>query len=180
MATAIDGEHFGALMAELDRAVSELIALAGADPDRWTRGRPGKWTAGKHAAHVGIALAVTADAFEQRLPQVLDGTIGPVPRRGLIESLWIWMFVQRRTLPRGARTPSRFVPGPGPDRTETLDRLRRDVERHRAVGTPLSPVQRDRLWIQSPFIARWHYRLAEMIRGHAVHARHHLLQIREL
>ena len=175
-----DGERFDAFMAELDRAVDDLVAFADADRSRWERSRPGKWSVGEHAAHVAITMTVTADAFEASLPRVLDGTIGPVPRRGPFESLWVWLFVQRGFLPRGARTPRRFEPQPRPRHAETLDRLRRQVERHRAVGHMLTAGQRDRLWIASPFVARWHYALVEMVRAHAVHARHHLALMREI
>ena len=175
---AVDGEHFDQRMAELDRAVSDLSAAASAGP--WERARPRKWSAGQHAAHVAITMAATAQAFEQSVPRVLDGTIGPVPSRGPLESLWIWMFVQRGFLPRGGRTPRRFEPMPAPDPDATLDDLRRGVERHRAVGHLLTAAQRDRLWIPSPFVSRWHYRLVEMVRAHAVHARHHLTQVRAI
>jgi len=180
MAVRIDGERFDALMAELDRAVSDMIARAEHAPARWTRGRPGKWTAGQHASHVAISLAATADAFEERLPRVLDGTIAAVPRRGPLQWLWVALLVGRSTMPRGGRTPRRFEPGADPGRAETLDRLRREVERHRAVGHLLTAAQRDRLWIQNPFVARWHYTLAEMIRAQAVHVRHHLRLIAEI
>lgn len=175
---AVDGEHFDERMAELDRAVRDLIAHA--EPGRWPRSRPRKWTVGQHAAHVAITMATTAQAFEEALPRVLDGSIAPVPRRGAIEGLWVWMFVGRGFLPRGARTPRRFEPAPDPGSQGTLDDLRRSVERHRAVGRMLTAMQRDRLWIRSPFVHRWHYRLVEMVRAHAVHTRHHLALIREI
>ena len=180
MAKTIDGEHFDARMAELDQALRELVADAERDPARWTRGRPGKWTAGRHAAHVAITLGDTADAFEARLPQVLGGTLGPVPRRGPLQWLWVSLLVGRGTMPRGGRTPRRFEPAPDPGRKETLDRLRREVERHRAVGHLLTAAQRDRLWIPNPFLKKWHYTLVEMIRAQAVHARHHLRLIGEI
>jgi len=178
--TKFGGERFDAIMAELDRAVDDLVAFAEADHSRWERSRPGKWSVGEHAAHVAVTMTVTADAFGERLPRVLDGTIGPKPRRGPLESLWAWLFVRRGVLPRGARTPRRFEPAPRPGLAETLDRLRRQVDRHRAVGHLLTTSQRDRLWITSPFITRWHYGLVEMVRAHAVHARHHLALMREM
>ena len=180
MAAKVDREHFDERMAELDRAVSDLIAIAETEPTRWTRGRPGKWTAGQHAAHVAITLAATADAFEERLPRVLDGTIAGVPRRGPLQWLWVALVVGRGVMPRGGRTPPRFEPAADPGLAETLDRLRREVERHRAVGHLLTAAQRDRLWIPNPFVKRWHYTLAEMLRAQEVHARHHLRLIGEI
>lgn len=173
------GERFDALLEELDRAVADLVAFAEADPARWERARPGKWSVGGHAAHIAVTMKATADAFEERVPRVLDGTIGPKPRRDPLESLWVWLFVGRGVLPRGARTPRRYEPPAGPALAETLAQLRRQVERHRAVGHLLTAGQRDRLWIASPFITRWHYGLGEMVRAHAVHARHHLALMRE-
>jgi len=180
MAVVIDGEHFDALMAELDRAVGGIIADAERDPARWNRGRPGKWTAGQHLAHVGITLGETADAFEERLPRLLDRSLGPVPRRGPLEWLWVGLVVGRGVLPRGGRTPRRFEPGADPDRADTLERVRRGVEQHRAVGRLLTPGQRDRLWIPNPFVKRWHYTLVEMIRAQAVHVRHHQKLVAEI
>jgi len=177
--TAVDGRHFDEQMAGLDRAVSDVIAAA-AEPGRWERARPGKWSAGQHAAHLVISQDATADAFERRLPQVLDGTIPPVPRRGPIQWLWVWWLVERGTMPRGIRTPRPFEPAAEPDLDRTLDRLRRGVERHRAVGHILTAAQRDRLWIRNPFLQRWHYRLVEMVRVHAVHARHHQALMRSV
>lgn len=180
MTAAIDGGHFDALMAELDQAVGDLISFAGAEPSRWERGRPGKWTVGQHASHVAISLAETADAFEERLPRVLDGSLAAVPRRGPLQWLWVSLLVGRGVMPRGGRTPRRFEPAPAPGREETFERLRRGVERHRAAGHRLTAAQRDRLWIPNPFIQRWHYTLPEMVRAQAVHARHHLRLIREM
>jgi hypothetical protein len=177
---AVDGERFDERMAELDRAVSELIADAEAGSARWARSRRGKWAAGQHAAHVAISLADTADAFEERLPRVLDGTIAAVPRRGPLQWLWVSLLVGRGVMPRGGRTPRRFEPAADPGLAETVDRLRREVERHRAVGHLLTAAQRDRLWIPNPFVKRWHYTLVELVRAHAVHVRHHLALIREI
>jgi uncharacterized protein DUF1569 len=175
--TAVDGRHFDEQMAELDRAVSEVIAVA-EEPKRWARGRPGKWTAGQHAAHLVISQDATADAFERRVPEVLNGAIPPVPRRGPVQWLWVSWLVKGGTMPGGIRTPRPFEPAASPDRGATLDRLRRGVARHRAVGHILTAAQRDRLWIRNPFLQRWHYRLVEMVCVHAVHARHHLALMR--
>ena len=180
MPAGIDGEHFDALMADLDRAAGEMIAWLEAEPDRWTRGRPGKWSAGQHVEHIVISLAVPADAFERRVPSVLDGTIAPRPRRGPLQWVWVTLVAGRGWMPRGIRTPRRFEAGTHPARTETLDRLRREVARFRAMGHKLSAAQRDRLWIRNPFMERWHYTLAEMVRVETVHVRHHLRQIEEM
>ena len=177
---AVDGVHFDERMAELDRAVDDLIALAEAEPARWPRARPGKWSAGQHVEHLAITLTITAGEFEARVPVVLDGTIPSVPRRGMLERLWVALLVGRGFMPRGGRTPRPFEPPAGTDPEQTLDRVRRGVERHRAVGHILTAAQRDRLWIANTFMKRWHYTLVEMVRAHAVHTRHHMALMREI
>ena len=94
--------------------------------------------------------------------------------------MWVALVAKRGVLPRGIRTPRRFEAGPDPERAATLDRERREVERHRAMGRRLTAVERDRLWIRNPFMRRWHYTFPEMIRVQAVHVRHHQRLIAEI
>jgi len=176
----VDGAHFDQVLADLDLAARELAAALERDPARWSRGRPGKWTAGQHVEHLAITLAVSADAFEPLAARVRDGTLARVPRRGPLQWLWVTMVVKRGTLPRGGKTPRRFEAGPGPSREHTLERLRREIHRHRTLGDGLSAQQRDRLWIRNPFVSRWHYTLPEMVQVHAVHVRHHARLIAEI
>ena len=175
-----DGAHFDALAADLDQAVGAMSAQFDRDPTLWSRGRPGKWTAGQHADHLALCLADTADAFERRRAELRAGTLGPVPRRGILHRLWVGLVIGRGCLPRGGRTPRRLEAGPGPERPATLARLARGVARHRALGAGLSAEERDRLWAPNPFLPRWHYTLPEIVRMHAVHVRHHARLIAEI
>ena len=59
----VDGAHFDQVLADLDLAARELAAALERDPARWSRGRPGKWTAGQHVEHLAITLAVSAAAW---------------------------------------------------------------------------------------------------------------------
>jgi len=67
-----------------------------------------------------------------------------------------------------------------PERQATLDALPQGAGRHRTLGGRLEDAERDRLWIVNPFRPRWYYRLPEMVRVHAVHARHHAKQVAEI
>jgi hypothetical protein len=177
----LTGDNFTALCADLDAAIAELIAATERDPALWERGRPGKWTAGRHAAHVGIVLARTAGEFEQAEQRFRAGTLPPPSaRRGFLQSLFLNFVVEKGHMPRGGKATPWSVPPERPDREGTLAALRRDAERHRRLGERLSPGERERLWIPNPFIASWHYRLPEMVRMHAVHARHHRKLIDEI
>lgn len=177
----IRGERFDVLADDLDAAIGELIAAVGGTPGSWERGRPGGWTAGRHAAHVAIALRRTADAFDEAERALRAGTLPPVPgRRGPLQSLVVWMFTGPGFMPAGLRTAPWAVPPEHPDRTATLEALGREAGRHRALGERLGAAGSDRLWIANPFRPRWHYRLPEMVRVQAVHARHHARRIAEL
>lgn len=177
----MSGEDFEVLAADLESAIAELIAAVGQDPARWERDRPGRWTVGQHAAHVGITLRRTADDLEQAERSLRAGTLAPVPaKRGLFQQLFVGLVVGLGYLPRGGKTAAWAVPPERPERRVALDALRQGAERLRGLGVRLDADERDRLWIGNPFMARWHYRLPEMVRVQAVHARHHAKQIAEI
>ena len=66
---AIDGEHFEELMADLDASVRDVLSAVDREPTLWTRGLPGKWTAGQHVSHLSITLDATATPFESTFPR---------------------------------------------------------------------------------------------------------------
>ena len=175
------GAGFDALADDLDASVAELIATVGQDPAWWERGRPGRWTVGQHAAHVGITLGRTADDFEGAERALRAGTLATVPaKRALLHRLFLALVAGRGYMPRGLKTADWAVSRGQPERRATLDVLRQGAERHHALGRRLDAGELDRLWIVNPFMARWHYRLPEMVRLHAVHVRHHAKQIAEI
>ena len=178
--TAVDGEHFEVLLEELGTALSELAEAAGATSEAWVRRKPGAWSAGQHVDHVAASLALSAGPFEERVLLLRSGKLPRRPRRGPLQSLWIGLVVKRGRMPRGARANRSTLPAESPDRAKTMDSIGRLVGRHAAVGAALSPSERDRLWIRNPFLPRWQYTLPEIIRVHAVHARHHAGLVREI
>jgi len=179
-AVRLTGDNLGALCADLNAALEELTGALDREPGLWQRGPRGRWTAGQHVAHVGIALARTADGFEAAEQRLRSGSLPPPARRGIMQSLFLSLVVARGHMPRGARTAPWAVPPAAPARADTLDRLGRDARRHAAIGERLGVDERDRLWIANPFLARWYYRLPEMVRAHAVHARHHRKLVEEI
>ena len=169
-----------ALLDDLDRAIGELGELSRRDPHAWTWGVPGKWTAGQHVAHVGKMMALSADAFEASAGQLARGELPPAPRRGLLQALAVRVLMGNR-FPRGGKSVPGGVPDANPDRARTLEHLAEGARRHRAIAERHSPADLERLWIRNPFIttARRHYRLNEMVRVQATHARHHGRQAAE-
>jgi hypothetical protein len=177
---AIDGEHFEELLADLEAALQEVVSAVDREPGLWTRGLPGKWTAGQHASHLSLTIDATAASFEERADLLRRGELLPCPHRGILQSIWVFVVVRRGKMPRGGKTPGWFVPPASPDREGTLQALRSGLHRHGALGSNLTPDERDRLWIPNPFHSRWHYTLPEILRVHAIHARHHIKLISEI
>ena len=176
----LTGGDFTPLCADLDAALGELASAAERAPDLWTRGRPGKWTAGQHVAHVGVSMTVMADAFEVAEPALRAGSLPPPPPRGFLQSLFVRFVVEQGHMPMGGKAVTASLPPDRPERDATLGALRRDAGRLRALGERLSPAECHRLWISNPFRTSWHYRLPESVRVHAVHARHHAKMIGEI
>jgi hypothetical protein len=182
---AIDGEHFEELMADLDAAILGVTEAVDREPALWTRGLPGKWTAGQHVSHLAITLNATLEPLQKQARVLEFEELPPHPRRGFLEFVWVFVAVRRGKLPRGGRTPHYLEPlrpdhRKFPNRDAGIESLRRCVDAHRTLGARLTPEQRDRLWIPNPFHARWHYTFSEILRVHAVHARHHAKQIAEI
>ncbi|NOT34646.1 MAG: hypothetical protein HOP12_10825 [Candidatus Eisenbacteria bacterium] len=105
--------------------------------------------------------------------QLRAGTLPPVPRRGVVEWLFVRFVVVRGQIPRGAPAPKSMHPTSTPDRDAVLAQVRRDVARYRAIGDTLGASERDRLWVPNPFRPAWRYTYPESLRMQAVHARHH-------
>ena len=174
---AMDGAHGEELLADLDAAMAELERAAG---ERWERGLPGKWTAGAHVAHIAATMAESADTLEKGAALLRAGFLPERPRRGPMQWLWVHLVIAPGRLPRGGKTAARFVPANQPRRPDTLRELHELAARHRALTQSLAPAERDRLWIPNPFLPRWHYTLPEILRVHAVHARHHAKLVAEI
>jgi hypothetical protein len=169
------------VLADFDAAIREFLPPLAGDPALWTRARPGTWSAGQHAEHVAVVLGDTAASLEQNLASLRARTLPPKPWRDPLQALWVAIAVERGKLPRGGKTPQRLEATPAPDRTAVLARIPREAARIRAIGNPLEPAQRDRLWIPNPFVTfGWHYTFTEILRVQAVHTRHHGRQIEEL
>lgn len=86
----------------------------------------------------------------------------------------------RGWMPRGGRTVPAAFPGQHPEREPVRTRASAAVAKHRAIAAPLTPTERERLWIANMFMPRWHYTLPELVRVHAVHVRHHARQVAEI
>jgi hypothetical protein len=177
---AMDGAHAEELLADLDRAILELERDATREPGLWERGSPEKWTAGEHVAHIVATMAESVEGFEGRITSLRDGSLPRRPRRGPLQWLWVHLVIAPGRLPRGGKTAQRFVPTTRPERGTTLEALHRVTERHAGLTRSLSVADRERLWIPNPFLPRWHYTLPEMLRVHAVHARHHAKLVAEI
>lgn len=173
----LDGSRLPALLDDLEAAVGEFPSALGGDAASWARSPQGKWSAGQHTEHVAFSLEVMCDRFEASLLELRAGRLAPRPRRGPLEALVVLVFM-REPFPKGGKAPRVATPGPAPSREAVFERLDRIMPRLRALCAQLTPEERDRVWIQNPFIEtrRWHYRLFELVRVETTHARHHRRQ----
>jgi hypothetical protein len=163
-----------ALSADLEAALRELTSAIDRDPSLWTRSRAGKWTAGQQVAHVGLIVTRMAKAFMAAEPELRAGTLAALPRRGLLQAMFVRMVIENGFMPNDARAAAFSVPPDQPERSATLAALERDATCLCGVGERLTAAERDCLWIRSPgFVTNWPYRLPEAVRVQAVHARHH-------
>jgi len=180
--TRFDGAHYPELCDDLSLAVNEMIAIWERSPDVWMRSRPGKWTGAQHAEHVALAMELPLAMFADRLRELRDGTVPEPPGRGPLQSLFFALVVKPGRFPRGGTAIPPARPTAAPERGVTERRLRDDAERYRVIAQGLDAAALDRLWIRNPFMTalRWHYRLPEMVRVHALHVRHHAALIREI
>ncbi len=174
---AMDGAHAEELLADLDAALGELERAA--EP-RWERGIPEKWTAGEHVAHIAATMSEAAEMFEKAVRLHRAGFLPRHPRRGPMQWLWVHLVIAPGKLPRGGKTAARFIPASHPKREPTLRSLHEAAARHRSLTQSLSAPERNQLWIPNPFLPRWHYTLPEILRVHAIHARHHAKLIAEI
>ena len=161
------------LLDDLEDAVRDFCENARRDPAAWTRGRPGKWSVGQHADHIAAVLDLTATRFERAVERLRAGTLRPLPWRDPIQA-WAVRRLTREPFPRGFRTAAIARPTAAPGMIVVQDRVAKGLRRHRALARALAPEDIARLWIRNPFLPlRWHYTFPEIVRVHAVHARHH-------
>lgn len=176
----LKGAGFPILIADFDSGFESAVRAATEDPAAWTRGRPGRWTAGQHLDHLAKSLASTLAGYEAALARLRDGTLPPVPMRGPLQALFIALVVKRGSLPRGGRTAAHLEAAAAPGRDAVVESVEALARRYRAFGEQLGTAERDRVWIPNPFKGNWHYTYSESLRMHAVHARHHAQLIREI
>jgi hypothetical protein len=179
-AMKMNGANFEALIGDLELALGEIQSLFEHAPDLWSRRVGAGWSAGQHADHVAAGLGATAESLEASERKLREGRLGPRPRRGPLQALFVAVAVGAGKFPRGGKSPRNILPTASPDRAEVFESLARETARHRALGERLGSAERDRLWIANPFLRRWHYAFPEVLRMQAVHLRHHAKGIREI
>ena len=171
----LDSSHVPALMYDLESAVREMKAALEAHAGAWTRAPAGRWSPGQHAEHIARSLEEPVERFEQAARELRRGALGPRPHRGIAQALMIRLLM-REPFPRGGKAAPFARPGPALAREAVFARLDAACARFRRLVEDLSPEERERVWVINPFMEkrRWHYRLFEVLRVEAGHARHHL------
>lgn len=176
----LDGVHAEELLSDMEAAAREFIDRFERMSGLWDLAPARGWTPGEHADHLANTHMIFADHFESAMRDLENDRLPPRPRRGLLQGFVVRMLTGKK-FPRGGRAISAAQPGPAPDRSATLARLRGEVARYRALVERLPPADLDCVWVQNPMVKfRWHYTLPEVLRVHACHTRHHLLLVEEI
>ena len=171
-------DQLPALLDDMDSALLEMTAPFRRDAALWTR-PAGKWTAGQHAEHIAKTLALTAAELGESERRMRTRELPPVPWRGPLQALAVRLLTSEG-FPRGGKAPPSVAPGGAPDAAAVLGAIDEGGRRHRDLANRLSAEERARLWFRNPFVPlRWHYTLAEIVRVHATHTRHHMRIVNE-
>jgi hypothetical protein len=171
----VDGAHFDELCADMDAALARVTAPLEPRPELWHVGPAGKWSVGQIVDHVATSAGRYADWFDEALVKLRGGLLPPPGRRWPHQALIAALIIHRGSFPSGGRSPQLFLPSDLPRRDEVMSRLERAARRHREIGSLLSAPDRDRLWVRSALFGP--ISLPQVVRLHAVHARHHAKQV---
>jgi hypothetical protein len=150
-----------------------LGPLTGRPEADWQRAPAGKWTPAQIVEHLAISMNSSADTFERRrgyapMQRRARGVVGFVAQAAILGLRWF---------PRGFTAPERTQPAPAIPRVAAEAHFRDGLTRWAALERDLLPARPRDVFVKHPRLGD--LTLAEWIRFHEVHARHHARQIRE-
>jgi hypothetical protein len=149
-----------------------LGPLAGRTDAEWERGPAGKWTPAQIVEHLALGLELSAQTFAARRAHA------PMARRRRTpaEKIATLLILGFRWFPPGRRAPERTMPAPGITRAAAEPHFLTGLEAWQALERDLLPSRPRDLFVKHPRLGD--LTVAEWIRFHVIHARHHARQIR--
>lgn len=149
-----------------------LGPLAGKSDADWHRAPAGKWNAAQIVEHLAISLDGSSKGFESRRDKP------PMTRRPRtwFERLASFCILGLRWFPPGREAPNISRPAGQVDGRYAEAHFREGVERFQRIAPELWRTRPHDLFVKHPVLGD--LTLAEWMRFHVVHCRHHAKQIR--
>ena len=159
-----------AALADLPALV--LGPLEGRPEADWQRAPAGKWTPAQIVEHLASGLELSAGKFAERRTKPPMAR-RPRTAREVVARLLIFGL---RWFPPGFRAPEGTAPAPGVQRAAAEARFRGGLNAWEALERDLLPKRPRDLFVKHPALGD--LTMAEWLRFHEIHARHHARQIR--
>jgi hypothetical protein len=139
----------------------------------WQRAPAGKWTSAQIVEHLAIGIDFSAQKFDERRDRP------PMARRprGFIERLARASILGLGWYPQGFTAPEGTVPAAAITRAAAEAHFREGVAKWAALERDLFQRRSHDLFVKHPRLGD--LTMAEWLRFHIVHARHHARQIRQ-
>lgn len=150
-----------------------LGPLRGKSDSEWQRGPAGKWTPAQIVEHLALGLSLSAATFVKRRNH------GPMSRRRRTpaEQVARFFIFGLHWFPPGRKSPERTTPPAQIDRATAEAHFLAGIEAWDQVDRALMPERHANLFVKHPRMGD--LTIAEWMRFHVIHARHHARQIRE-
>lgn len=153
---------------ELERIV--LGPLAGRSASDWQRAPRGKWSPAQIVEHLALSLELSARGFEAAQgPQVRRPKTPP-------ERVSTWFVFRLGWIPPGIEAPRRATPAHHVEAADAERHFREGLARWAALEPLLAVGPSPTVFVKHPRMGELD--LAEWLRFHAWHCRHHAKQIR--
>ena len=150
-----------------------LAPLARRSDADWQRAPAGKWTSAQIVEHLAIGITWSAQKFEERRDRA---PMARRPRR-LIERLASVSILGLGWYPQGFQAPEGTVPAAVVTRAAAEAHFREGIAKWAALERDLLPRRPHDLFVKHPRLGD--LTMAEWLRFHVVHARHHASQIKQ-
>lgn len=149
-----------------------LDPLRGRSDAEWEQGPAGKWTPAQIVEHLALGLTLSAETFQARRNHA------PMSRRPRTpaEQIATFLILGLRWFPPGRKAPSRTSPDAGVTRRAAEERFLAGIAGWIHVERDLLATRGHDLFVKHPRLGD--LTIAEWIRFHWIHGRHHARQIR--
>jgi hypothetical protein len=149
-----------------------LNPVHGLPADEWHRAPPGKWTIAQIVQHLAISIDVVAKLFAERAEKK-----GMRRRAKPHETVMRHLVLGAGRIPGLPRVSDLARPEDEPDRDLTTAQFRMGIEEFSRFSENWPEERREAVFVRHPLLGDLN--LAEWVRFHYLHCRHHAREIRD-